>query len=170
MARDTPERWRCHCQGLLESGRPSYSPVLGIAQQVSVNSLRICAVARRAIYVQRISHHPHSSKLEHLGLAAALKGLLQESTRQHQIRSETQFRDIPLSLDSEVSLAVLRVAQEVLRNGGKHSRARNIRIELIGEPAGFLLRITGDRATGSFASIPGQVSAAKMDQPEDKRY
>jgi signal transduction histidine kinase len=94
--------------------------------------------------VQRISHQLHSSKLEHLGLAAALKGLLQEFTRQYQIKSETQFRDIPTPLDSEVSLTVFRVAQEVLRNAGKHSRARNIRIELIGENVGLLLRITDD--------------------------
>jgi signal transduction histidine kinase len=94
--------------------------------------------------VQRISHQLHSSKLEHLGLAAALKGLLQEFTRQYQVGGETQFRDIPSPLDSEVSLTLFRVAQEALRNAGKHSEARKIRIELIGETAGLLLRISDD--------------------------
>jgi signal transduction histidine kinase len=94
--------------------------------------------------VQRISHQLHSSKLEHLGLPAALKGLLQEFTRLHQVRGETQFRDIPTPLDREVSLTLFRVAQEALRNAGKHSGAKNIRIELIGETAGLLLRISDD--------------------------
>jgi signal transduction histidine kinase len=94
--------------------------------------------------VQRISHQLHSSKLEHLGLPSALKGLLQEFTRLHQVGGETQFRDIPTPLDREVSLTLFRVAQEALRNAGKHSGAKNIRIELIGETAGLLLRISDD--------------------------
>ena len=94
--------------------------------------------------VQRISHQLHSSKLEHLGLPAALKGLFQEFTRLHQVGGETQFRDIPTPLDREVSLTLFRVAQEALRNAGKHSGAKNIRIELIGETAGLLLRISDD--------------------------
>ena len=94
--------------------------------------------------VQRISHQLHSSKLEHLGLAAALKGLLQEFTRQYQIKGETQFRDIPTPLDSEVSLTLFRVAQEAVRNAGKHGKAKNIRIELIGETLGLLLLISDD--------------------------
>jgi signal transduction histidine kinase len=94
--------------------------------------------------VQRISHRLHSSKLEHLGLAAALKGLLQEFTRQYRVGGETQFRDIPMPLDTEVSLTLFRIAQEALRNAGKHSEAKNIRIELLHETAGLLLRISDD--------------------------
>ncbi len=94
--------------------------------------------------VQRICHQLHSSKLQYLGLAAALKGLLQEFTRQYQVGGEIQLRDIPARVDSEVSLTLFRVAQEALRNAGKHSAARNIRIELIGETGGLLLRISDD--------------------------
>jgi signal transduction histidine kinase len=39
---------------------------------------------------------------------------------------------------------LFRVAQEALRNAGKHSAARNIRIELIGGTVGLLLRISDD--------------------------
>jgi signal transduction histidine kinase len=94
--------------------------------------------------VQRISHQLHSSKLQYLGLATALKDLLLEFRSQYQIAGEFQFRDIPTPLDSEVSLTLFRVAQEALRNAGKHSAARNIRIELIGETVGLLLRISDD--------------------------
>jgi signal transduction histidine kinase len=94
--------------------------------------------------VQRISHQLHSSKLENLGLPAALKGLLQEFIRLHQVGGETQFWDIPTPLDREVSLTLFRVAQEALRNAAKHSGAKNIRIELMGETAGLLLRISDD--------------------------
>jgi len=94
--------------------------------------------------VQRISHQLHSSKLEYLGLPVALKSLLRDFTHQYQVGGETQFRDIPTPLDSEVSLALFRVAQEALRNAGKHSGAKNIRIELTGEAVSLLLRISDD--------------------------
>jgi signal transduction histidine kinase len=94
--------------------------------------------------VQRISHQLHSSKLEHLGLVAALKSLLHEFTRKHHIGGQIRFRDIPAPPDKEVSLTLFRVAQEALRNVGKHSAATSIRIELVGESAGWLMRISDD--------------------------
>ena len=94
--------------------------------------------------VQRISHQLHSSKLEHLGLAAALKSLLNEFIHKYRVRGQIQCRDITTPPDTEVSLTLFRVAQEALRNAGKHSEATNIRIELIGETAGLLMRISDD--------------------------
>jgi signal transduction histidine kinase len=94
--------------------------------------------------VERISHQLHSSKLEHLGLVAALKSLLHEFTSKYRVGSQIRFRDIPTQPGSEVSLTLFRVAQEALRNAGKHSEATNIRIELIGETVGLLMRITDD--------------------------
>jgi signal transduction histidine kinase len=94
--------------------------------------------------VQRISHQLHSSKLEHLGLVAALKGLLDEFTRKYRIGGQIRFRDIPTQPDSEVSLTLFRVAQEALQNAGKHSAATNIRMELIAESFGLVMRITDD--------------------------
>jgi signal transduction histidine kinase len=94
--------------------------------------------------VQRISHQLHSSKLEHLGLTAALKSLLQEFTRKYRIGGQIRFRDIQAPPDKEVSLTLFRVAQEALRNVGKHSEATNIRVELVGESVGWLMRISDD--------------------------
>jgi signal transduction histidine kinase len=94
--------------------------------------------------VQRISHQLHSSKLEHLGLAAALKSLLNEFIHKYRVRGQIQCRNITKPPDTEVSLTLFRVAQEALRNAGKHSEATNIRIELIGETAGLLMRISDD--------------------------
>jgi signal transduction histidine kinase len=93
--------------------------------------------------------------LQHLGLVAALKGLLQEFTRQYQVSGEIQFRDIPTPLDGEVSLTLFRVTQEALRNAGKHSEAKNIRIELVGEAAGLLLRISDDGVGYDPGAKPG---------------
>jgi signal transduction histidine kinase len=94
--------------------------------------------------VHRISHQLHSSKLEHLGLAAALKGLLEEFAHQYKISADSQFQDIPTRLDSEVSLTFFRVAQEALRNAGKHGKPNNIRIEVIAERVGLILRVSDD--------------------------
>jgi signal transduction histidine kinase len=94
--------------------------------------------------VQRISHQLHSSKLEHLGLVAALKSLLHEFISNYRVGGQIRFRDVQTPPDSEVSLTLFRVAQEALRNAGKHSEATNVHIELIGETVGLLMRITDD--------------------------
>jgi signal transduction histidine kinase len=82
--------------------------------------------------------------LEHLGLAAALKSLLHEFTLKYRIGGQIRFRDIPAPPDKEISLTFFRVAQEALRNVGKHSEATNIRMELVGESVGWLMRISDD--------------------------
>lgn len=94
--------------------------------------------------IQRISHQLHSAKLEHLGLISALRGLCHEFSRQQKMGIEFHSQDVPSHLDRGVALSLFRIAQECLRNAGKHSQARNVRVELAGEHGGVVLRVTDD--------------------------
>ena len=96
--------------------------------------------------VQQLSHQLHSAKLEHLGIVAALRGLSREFGAQHNIASEFQCRQEPLLIDSEVALALFRVAQEALHNVAKHSHATKVRIELVRENGKVALRVSDDGA------------------------
>ena len=73
--------------------------------------------------VQALSHELHSSKLEYLGLASALKGFCGEFAAQHGVDVDFTQVDIPENVSYEVSLCLFRVAQEALRNALKHSGA-----------------------------------------------
>ena len=94
--------------------------------------------------IQHLSHQLHSAKLEHLGITAALRGLCEEFSAQHKIKTDFQFREVPPGLDSDISLSLFRVAQESLHNVAKHSSAKQVRMELVGSGDKIVLRVSDD--------------------------
>ena len=94
--------------------------------------------------IQHLSHQLHSAKLEHLGITAALRGLCEEFSAQHKIKTDFQFREVPPGLNSDISLSLFRVAQESLHNVAKHSSANQVRMELVGSGDKIVLRVSDD--------------------------
>ena len=84
------------------------------------------------MYFQHLSDQLHSTKLDHLGIIPALRALCSEFSEQHKIGADFQSRQVPMPLDSETSLHLFRVAQESLHNVAKHSRAKRVRMEIVG--------------------------------------
>jgi PAS domain S-box-containing protein len=82
--------------------------------------------------VQALSHQLHSSKLDYLGIAAALKGYCEEFSKQHEVRVEFTRKSIPDRMPHDISLCLFRVAQEALRNAVKYSRTESFAVELSG--------------------------------------
>jgi len=71
--------------------------------------------------VQSLSHQLHSAKLDYLGVAAAIRGLCSEFSRQHQVGVEFTDRNVPKHLPKDISLCLFRIAQEALQNAVKYS-------------------------------------------------
>jgi PAS domain S-box-containing protein len=94
--------------------------------------------------VSRLSHQLHSSELEFLGLAVAVKGLCREFSEQYHIKVECACSDIPEGLDNDVALCFLRIVQEALHNVAKHSRASKVRVEVSGGANDLTLAISDD--------------------------
>jgi PAS domain S-box-containing protein len=82
--------------------------------------------------VQSLSHELHSSRLQYLGLAAALKGFCQEFSEQQKVEVDFQTHDLPTSLSPDISLCFFRVLQEALHNAAKHSGVRQFEVRLWG--------------------------------------
>lgn len=94
--------------------------------------------------VQQLSHQLHSSRLDYLGLPAALRRLSQEFTLQHRIPIECAIQE-PLTVAvREVNLCLFRVAQECLSNAAKHSAARHVRLELQCHDSSLRLTVSDD--------------------------
>ncbi len=93
--------------------------------------------------IQSLSHQLHSVKLEHLGLTSALRSLCEEFSTEDKIEAVCEFRHVP-KLDSEVSLALFRVAQESLHNVAKHSHAHRVRLELFRADEQITMRVSDD--------------------------
>jgi PAS domain S-box-containing protein len=94
--------------------------------------------------VQTMSHDLHSSKLQVLGLAAAMKDHCGEFAAQHNAEVAFESRDVPDPLSPDVSLCFFRVLQEALHNGVKHSGVRQFKVQLWGSPAEIGLTVTDE--------------------------
>jgi signal transduction histidine kinase len=80
--------------------------------------------------VQSLSHQLHSSKLDYLGMVAAIRGFCREFSKQHEVSVEFTDRDVPRELSKDISLSLFRVAQEALHNAVKYSGARKFAVEV----------------------------------------
>ena len=98
--------------------------------------------AELAADVQTMSHELHSSKLQLLGLAAAMKGHCGEFAAQQNAEVGFESRDVPDRLNPDVSLCFFRVLQEALHNAAKHSGVRQFTVQLGGSPAEIHLTVT----------------------------
>jgi signal transduction histidine kinase len=98
--------------------------------------------AEIAADVQSLSHELHSSKLQYLGLAAALRGFCREFSEQQKVEVDFKAHDLPASLSPEISLCFFRVLQEALHNAAKHSGVRQFEVRLWGTPDEIHLTIS----------------------------
>src|ERR1700750_2956770 len=80
--------------------------------------------------VQALSHELHSSKLDYLGLVAAIRSFCKEFSKQQGVKIEFTHENIPDRLPRDVSLCLFRVAQEALHNAVKHSGASQFVVRL----------------------------------------
>jgi len=104
-----------------------------------------------------LSHHLHSSRLELIGLVAALRGLSEEISKNCKITVRFTEPKFPLPLTKDAELCLFRIPQESLANVAKHSQASNAQVDLDSDANGVSLRIsdagrgfdTGQQLSGS---------------------
>ena len=136
-------------------------------QQVQQDSPNLPEVRRRveklekqtfeiAADIQSLSHELHSSKLEYLGIARAMRSFCKEFSKQQKVEIDFENHDLPSTLPPDVSLCFFRVLQEALRNAAKYSGVRHFDVKLWATPnevrltvsdsgAGFDLKAARDR-------------------------
>lgn len=82
--------------------------------------------------IHRLSYKLHPSKLDHLGLAAAIKSLCDDFSLVQSGKSKVHFHQsgLPAALPKDITLCLFRIAQEGLRNCVKHSGAELVQVML----------------------------------------
>jgi len=116
--------------------------------------------------IHGLSRCLHSTKLQLLGLGAALRGLCTECSRQNNIHIECCCAELPTKVDPEVSLSLFRVAQEALSNVLKHSHARNARVDLASNGNDLSLRISDDGSGFNGGQVSAQNSLGLVSMRE----
>jgi signal transduction histidine kinase len=92
--------------------------------------------------IHRLSYKLHPSKLDYLGLSAAIGGLCQEVNATGKPAVEFHEQGSIADLPKEVTLCVFRIAQEALRNCAKHSGAKLARVTLVNTGKGTRLSVS----------------------------
>jgi signal transduction histidine kinase len=106
--------------------------------------------------VHDLSHQLHPSKLEQLGLAAAIGGLCKELTQCHSLEVKFTHHHLePVVIPPDTALCLYRIAQEALRNVVKHSGSRHAAVELSGAADSIRLRVTDDGVGFEPGSVGG---------------
>jgi signal transduction histidine kinase len=74
--------------------------------------------------IHRLSYRLHPSKLDHVGLATAMKSLCQEVSETGMFEVVLKHEGCFGDLSSDVTLCIFRITQEALGNCMKHSKAK----------------------------------------------
>ncbi len=93
---------------------------------------------------RNIARDLHPYQLEHLGLATAIRSLVDRIEEASDIKFALDVRDIDPSPASEVAIAFYRILQESLSNIIKHSGAANVSVSLVNSSGNLELKITDD--------------------------
>jgi PAS domain S-box-containing protein len=110
-----------------------------------IGELRIQA-SEIAADVQSLSHELHSSKLEYLGIATAMRGFCREFSEQQKMEIEFENHDLPSPLSPDISLCLFRILQEALHNSAKHSGVRHFEVRLWGTSDEIYLTVSDSGA------------------------
>ena len=102
--------------------------------------------------INDVSRQLHSSVLDNVGLAAALEAECAGFSEREGIPAEFNSGALPKTLPEDISLCLYRIAQESLRNIGKHANASGVQLRLSGQATDIVL---GVRDSGNGFDITG---------------
>jgi two-component system, NarL family, sensor histidine kinase FusK len=84
--------------------------------------------------IQTLSHRLHTSRLELLGVTAAIRHFCEEFADQQKAVVHFDSHDLPGELPREIALCLFRIVQEGLNNAVKHSGVRQFEVLLSWKP------------------------------------
>jgi signal transduction histidine kinase len=96
--------------------------------------------------VHALSYRLHPSILEDLGLVEALKSACETFSRRELVGVAVMAPGISEKLPRDLSLSLFRVAQEALRNVGRHASAERVEVTLEHRDGGLRLVVRDDGA------------------------
>jgi PAS domain S-box-containing protein len=89
-------------------------------------------ISEIAADIQSLSHELHSTKLQYVGIPAAMRGFCREFGEQQKVEIDFQSHALPSSVPPDTALCLFRVLQEALHNSAKHSGVKHFEVRLWG--------------------------------------
>jgi signal transduction histidine kinase len=109
--------------------------------RLSINN--VCKRAQEiSAEIHRVAYQLHPSKLDYLGLVAAVKSHCLELAAHHEIKISFEEKGCRGLLPKDVTLCLFRIVQESFRNVIKHSGAREASVVMVGTPEAIHLSVS----------------------------
>ena len=121
---------------LLRQGPPEASDQLGGRVETV-----LARVKQLSSSVHDLSHQLHPSKLEQLGLEAAIGSLCRELADTHDLKIDFTHDQMPPAISADTAVCLYRIVQEGLSNAIRHGGARQAEVELKSTGQSISLRI-----------------------------
>ncbi len=112
---------------LEQIAQKSFGDMVGLPSRLSNLKRQVAEISNE---IHRMSYELHPSKLDHLGLAPALRSFCFDVQRTRGLRVDFRTGSLPGTLPQDVTLCLFRVAQESLQNAAKHSGAESVEVHL----------------------------------------
>jgi PAS domain S-box-containing protein len=119
--------------------------------------------------IHNLSHQLHPSRLDHVGLVAAVEGSCRELSKQYELQIKFVHCDVSGQIPKDVTLCLFRIVQEALRNVVKHSGAAEATVELTGHGDRIDLCISDSGAGFSAESMRGDTGLGLISMRERLR-
>ena len=102
-------------------------------------------VDRMIAEVRRLSYNLRPLALDDFGLTVALKMLCREFEKLYDVKTELRVNEgLPPLQDTQVDIAVYRVAQNALANVARHADARHVSVDLFPRDGSVVLAVEDD--------------------------
>lgn len=111
--------------------------------------------------VRQISLDLHPSLLDDLGLAPALRSLLEEQTRRAGLRAQFSAADPLEEIGREIQTTAFRIAQEAITNVLRHGRAEFIALFVVTDENELRMKIVDDGIGFDVAKTNGHGAAKR---------
>jgi signal transduction histidine kinase len=94
--------------------------------------------------IRELAYGLRPPMLEHLGLAESMKWMIETYFTGGRLVVDYRVSGSTVRLDSDLALAIYRIAQEALTNVVKHARAAHVKVRLHLAPASVRLEVRDD--------------------------
>lgn len=111
-------------------------------------------VSKAILDLRNLSRSLHGDKFNDLGLEEAIASELKILQNTGQFTTNLLITGSPYKLEAQKEMVLFRMVQEALNNAIKHSRAKNIDVQLQYDPHTFMLTIKDNGIGFSITTLP----------------
>ena len=125
-------------------------------------------VAKAINDLRNLSRSIHGDRIAQLGLQQSIEDELNILQNSGQFTTALKLSGNSYKLEPQKEMVLFRIVQEALNNAVKHSKAKNITVQLNYQPDVFILTISDDGAGFNAAALPANKTGIGLNSMQNR--